>query len=162
MCAWVCVPRAPQGPGPALFLCSLFTACKEFCTQVWEQPAVPTQGTDLSRLLSLFLPSNSPLLGIPQVEMKLQNIERLLMLREEDESHQKGQQVAIPKTVHSQKLKSFRGRGGVVLALFLAIFLNHLQLATANATGLMDLWLDFIASWYFYSLKDTLALKTHP
>jgi len=36
---------------------------------------------------------------------------------EKDKSYQKRQQVDIPKAVHSQKLKSFGGRGEVVSLL---------------------------------------------
>lgn len=53
--------------------------------------------------------------------------------------------------------KFWRKRKGCVLALFLAIFRNHLQMAATNPAGLMDLWFDFIASWYFYSLKESTA-----
>lgn len=161
MCPWVHTPRASQGPGHGLFLCSLFTIWRVL-QQVWEQSAVPAQGTDLAQLLPQFLPSNGPLLGIPQVpplEMKLQNTGRLWR---KTNHIKRGSRKIFPKLFILRNWKAFRGEERWCSCSVLSHLLNLLRLAAANAAGLMDLWFDFIASWYFYSLKDTLALKMHP
>lgn len=86
-------------------------------------------------LLLPFLPSNGPLLGIPQVpplKMKEQNTARLWMPWEEDKTYQKGQQVDSPK---AETEKLWGQRRGRVPSLFLAIDLSRLWLAPDNAAG---------------------------
>lgn len=122
----------------------------------WSESVYAVLSTSPGQSL-LFLPSNGPLLGIPQVsplKLKQQNIARFWMPWMEDKTDQTGQQVDIPK-VETEKL--WGEKRGCVLSPFLGIFLGPWQCCWG-----MDLCFDFRASWCFYSLKDILALKTDP
>lgn len=151
------ITKTTQHPAqkPAAFLKWDISEVSDF---FWSESVYAVLSTSPGQpLLLLFLPSNGPLLGIPQVsplKMKQQNIARLWMPWVEDKTYQKGQQVDIPQ-VETEKL--WGERRGCVLSLFLGIFLGPWQ-----RCWVMDLCFDFRASWCFYSLKDILALETDP
>lgn len=97
-------------------------------------------------LLLPFLPSNVPLLGIPQVpplKMKQQYIARLWMPWVEDKTYHKGQQVDIPK---AETGKLWRERRGCVLSLFFAICSWPLTMLLASGPLL---WLQSLLLFLF-------------